>query len=269
VASQPASQRASARVAVPLSPSTARSASGDLGRPVKMSERVARTLAAHIVDQDLAPGTPLPSEKELIETFGMARTTVREALRLLETRGVITIRSGPGGGPVVRRPGLADLSESLSLMMQFQGTTLEEVMRSRAMVETSIIRLAATRIGADQLARLQQVSAELAEVIEDDEAFGEGNTEYHDIIAEAAGNLPLRIMLASIGSIADGRSTGIRYTSEVRRSIVEDHDRIVEALAARDVDAAELAMRDHLDTGLQFWKQDYPDLVTHVIRWDL
>jgi hypothetical protein len=73
-------------------------------------------------------------------------------------------------------------------MMQFQGTTLEEVMRSRAMVETAIIRLAASRINADQLARLQEVSAELAEAIEDHEAFGEGNTEYHDIIAVAAEN---------------------------------------------------------------------------------
>lgn len=238
-------------------------------RTMKMSEVVTRNLAAYIVDEELPAGTPLPSEKELIETFGMARTTVREALRLLETRGVISIRTGPGGGPIVRRPELADLSESLSLMMQFQGSTLEEVYRSRSMLESSIVRLAASRITDAQLDRLAVVSADLADAINDDAAFGEGNTEFHDIVAIAAGNVPLRILLASVNTISDGRSTGVVYTPVVRRQIVVDHDRIVECLRARDPQAAEDAMRRHLQTGADYWRSDYPDLVNRTINWDL
>ena len=238
------------------------------GRPPKMAELVARSVAAYIIDEDLAPGTSLP-EKDLIEAFGMARTTVREALRLLETRGVIFIRSGPGGGPVVRRPELGDLSESLSLTMQFQGSTLQEVMRSRSMIEMSIVRLAARRITSSQLDRLGEVSAQLGTVIDNDDAFGDGNTEFHDIIAEAAGNLALRILLASVNTISDGRSTGVIYTPAVRQQIVVDHDLIVECLRAHDPDAAEVAMGQHLQTGLDYWRSDYPDLVNRIIKWDL
>ena len=73
-------------------------------RSPKTSERVARDLVTHIIDNNLAEGTKLPNEKQLAEVFQVGRTTLREALRLLETHGVIIIRPGPGGGPVVRRP---------------------------------------------------------------------------------------------------------------------------------------------------------------------
>jgi len=83
-------------------------------RQPKTSERIARDIASHIVDNKLAPGTMLPTEREMIESMGVGRTTLREALRLLETRGVLTIKSGPRGGPVVRRPRPSDLSEALT-----------------------------------------------------------------------------------------------------------------------------------------------------------
>ena len=126
------------------------------GRQTKRSELVARQLAAYIADEDLISGTRLPSEKDLIDIFGVARTTMREALRLLETRGVtFTVRSGPGGGPVVRRPKVSDLGESLSLMMQFSRASLEEIMHARTLLEATIARLAATLIDDDQLDRLR------------------------------------------------------------------------------------------------------------------
>src|ERR1700733_13663454 len=74
------------------------------GRIPKTSERIAHALASCIVDQGFSEGALLPTEREMVATFRVGRTTLREALRLLETRGVLTIRPGPQGGPVVRRP---------------------------------------------------------------------------------------------------------------------------------------------------------------------
>src|SRR6202044_2703439 len=79
-------------------------------RNLKQSELIAQYLASYIVDSDLPPGTTLPPEREMVQSLAIGRTTLREALRLLETRGVITIRSGRHGGPVVRRPDPRDLS---------------------------------------------------------------------------------------------------------------------------------------------------------------
>src|SRR3954463_16835351 len=73
-------------------------------RSPKACEVIARDLANYIVDNNLPEGAKLPVEKDMLETLGVGRTTLREALRLLETRGVLVIRAGPKGGPVVRHP---------------------------------------------------------------------------------------------------------------------------------------------------------------------
>jgi DNA-binding FadR family transcriptional regulator len=241
---------------------------GGIRRRAKRSELVARQLAAYIIDADLASGTSLPSEKELIEIFGVARTTIREALRLLETRGVIRIRTGPSGGPVVRRPKLSDLGESLSLMMQFSRASLEEIMHARTLLEATTARLAASIIDDGQISRLRDVSENLAGAINDDARFGLENIEFHDIIARASGSTVLRIFLASINNISDARNSGVTYTPKFRREIVQDHNEIVEALAAHDANAAEQAMIRHLHNGLTFWKREYRDLVARPISWD-
>src|ERR1700755_619918 len=80
-------------------------------RPLKRSEGIAHDIAEYIVDSNLPPGSMLPREKDMIETLGVGRTTLSEPLRILETRGVLTIRSGPGGGPIVRHPQPSDLTE--------------------------------------------------------------------------------------------------------------------------------------------------------------
>src|SRR4051794_14508658 len=83
-------------------------------RTRKASEDVARRLVAFIVDNRLSDGARLPTEAELQRHFGVGRTTLREALRLLETQGALTIKAGPRGGPVVRLPRPEDLRGSLT-----------------------------------------------------------------------------------------------------------------------------------------------------------
>jgi DNA-binding FadR family transcriptional regulator len=78
----------------------------------------------------------------------------------------------------------------------------------------------------------------------------------------------LRIFLASINNISDARNSGVAYNEQFRRDIVADHDRIVDALAAHDPNAAEHAMFGHLENGLDFWRRGYPDLVAKPISWD-
>jgi DNA-binding FadR family transcriptional regulator len=78
----------------------------------------------------------------------------------------------------------------------------------------------------------------------------------------------LRVFLASINNISDARNSGVTYTTKFRREIVQDHNKIVAALAAHDPSAAEQAMIAHLHSGLTFWKREYPDLVARPISWD-
>ena len=111
-------------------------------RQRKRSEVIARELSQYIVDSGLTPGTMLPREREMLEQLGVGRTTLREALRILEIRGLLTIRSGPGGGPVVRTPQPSDLTEALTLILQFQRATMLEVLDARIWLEPIAARMA-------------------------------------------------------------------------------------------------------------------------------
>ena len=243
--------------------------SGSVGkvRPPKTSERVARELVNHIVDNDLAEGTKLPNEKQLVEVFDIGRTTLREALRLLETRGVITIRSGPGGGPVVRRPRPDDLRESLTLMLQFTGSSLTDVLDARLALEPMMAGLAAQRIDAEQVAELRRSVERMRENSGNQAQFLQENQVFHSLVAEAAGSSVLWVFNETLKSIADGGVMGVEYSPPRRAAVAAAHEKIVDALASGDAHSAEEAMRQHMREAGEYWRRKYPELTSRGVRW--
>ncbi|HEX3722016.1 MAG TPA: FadR/GntR family transcriptional regulator [Nitrolancea sp.] len=236
-------------------------------RILKTSELIARELASYIVDQELPEGTALPPEREMIESFGIGRNTLREALRILETRGVITIRSGPGGGPVVRRPRPSDLGEALTLILQFERATFREIMAARAWLEPIVTTSAARHITKPVLASLREIDAAILEAADDVETFSSQNRRFHSLIAANCGNVVLRIFAETLISVGDGRSIGISYPKAQILAIGHSHERILDALEAKDPEAAEAAMRAHLDEANTYWRRKYGELISRPVRW--
>lgn len=235
-------------------------------RNPKMSEVIARELANQIVNEKLAAGSVLPTEKEMIESFDVGRSTIREALRLLETRNVITLRPGPGGGPVVRRPRPEDLGEALTLILQFEDASLDDVMEARRAIEPMIARLAAERIRDEDLDTME---ATVAAVLDDPRhaVFQEQNQIFHSTLARAAHSVVLQVFISSLGSVADGIAGGVTYTPRRYVAAAQAHARIVDALRAQDSDLAEKMMRDHLDEADRYWHKKYRHLVGHPVVW--
>jgi GntR family transcriptional repressor for pyruvate dehydrogenase complex len=236
-------------------------------RNVKVSERIARELANQIIDSDLPSGTLLPTEKEMVEMFGVGRTTLREALRLLETRGVVRIRSGPRGGPVVRRPQAGDLAEALTLILQFEPASLGDVLQAREALEPMIARLAAKRISAEDIATLEDTVVKMMDTLDDHDVFLEQNQRFHSCIAEASGNVVLRVFLDTLKSISDGAVVGVQYSAARHKAVVTAHERIIAALKAGDVEKAEQAMSAHIAEAGTFWQSRYGDLVDRPVKW--
>jgi DNA-binding FadR family transcriptional regulator len=236
-------------------------------RNPKTSEIVARELAAHIADGELVEGTALPTERVMAESMGVGRTTVREALRLLETRGVLTIRSGPGGGPVVRRPRPRELAEALTLILQFEGATFEHVIEAREWLEPTIARKAVPKISAAAIRELVRVNGAILDAVDDVDSFSATNREFHSIIARNCGNIVLQIFSETLLVIGDGRPMGITYSPRQIAAIADSHRAIIDTFTAGDADGAEAAMSEHLREARSYWKHHFGSLISQPIRW--
>jgi GntR family transcriptional regulator, transcriptional repressor for pyruvate dehydrogenase complex len=237
-------------------------------RPLKRSEVIARDLAQYIVDARLPAGSMLPREREMIDQLGVGRTTLREALRILETRGVLTIRSGPGGGPVVRHPEPNDLTEALTLILQFQRATMLEVHDARIWLEPTAARMAATHITKAEIKRLRDINAEMKTAIDSsEENIMDANRRFHGVIAAATANLVVQVFLETLLTVVDSGVQDINHSREFKRIAAKGHDEIIDALEAKDPDRAEDAMRRHLVEGKKRRFKENRDLMSRPLRW--
>lgn len=251
--------------AIPVSPE--RLLRSSRRRNLKTSERIARDIANYIIDADLPEGARLPREKEMLEMMGVGRMTLREALRLLETQGVIDIRSGAQGGPVVRRPQAEDLAGNLTLVLQFHHASLADVMLARQALEPLIARLAAEHATDEQLGQIGETIDLMRRHADSQDVFLRENERFHELVAEASGSVSLRVFSATLKSIATGEDFGIEYQPEHRIAVAKAHTRILTALRNRRPAAAERAMQDHLAEAASYWQRRYPELWTRPVRW--
>ena len=236
-------------------------------RSVKASESLALELVEHIVTANLPEGSLLPHEKEMAEQFGVGRSTVREALRLLETRGVVRIRPGPGGGPVIRRPRAVDYSRALELALQFEHGTLRDVIGAREDIGPLTARLAAQRVNDEQIARFEQALLVLEESLDDNDTFSEAARHLEALIGEASGSLVVRLVVDSIAAILWDTIAPLDYPRERRDSVARALHGIVRAIESGDVGAAENQMRRYIRSAAQYWSTLLPDLMSMPVRW--
>jgi GntR family transcriptional regulator, transcriptional repressor for pyruvate dehydrogenase complex len=159
----------------------------------KAHEAVADQIRQWIVDGELAEGQQLMSEDELTEHFGVARPTLREALRVLESQGLLAIRRGRGGGPVVTHPDLERISMALGIVLQLQGTTVGDLDSARQMIEPQIAgQLALCHTEQDlKLIEVAIDAASDAAERNDGMAFGLAAVEVHAALVESSGSITI------------------------------------------------------------------------------
>lgn len=249
-------------------PARARRRRSNSHRPKKTAMLLAQRLVTEISDNDLAPGTPLPSERTMLEELEVARGSLREALRFLEILGVISIKTGPGGGPVVAARVSHSLASIIAMYLQLDGAPFLDVLEARLVLEPALARKAAERISDEQIeelhASVQRMDAGLADV---DIFLGE-NDVFHGIIAQAAGNHVFALVISSLNWISDGTPLGVDYPQEVRESVSKEHHRIYKAIAAHDGERAASAMSVHIGDFAAYLERFYPALVDAPLRWD-
>jgi GntR family transcriptional regulator, transcriptional repressor for pyruvate dehydrogenase complex len=247
----------------------ARASSSAARRPRGRRTKAATVLAKHIVGEirrrGLVPGDKLLSEQKMVERYGVARGSLREALRYLELQGVLRIKSGPGGGPVIDTPNGRHFASTLALMLQFVGARFRAIVETRWVVEPGIAALAAERATAADLAALRACLAALRAQLADAARFQDENRRFHDLLAFAAGNPVFRYLLPALHWISDG--AGVEYSPAERRRIVRANRRILAAIEARDGTAAYASMRRFFAMSLAYLDRTYPDGMARPVAW--
>ena len=237
-------------------------------KPKKTSLLVAYRIVHEIAMQQLAPGTPLATERDMLADFGVARGTLREALRFLEMQGVITIKTGPGGGPVVAMPDSRHLANIIGLLLQFRGARFRTVVDARLSLEPVLAAKAAEHATREQVEALAASVEAMENHIDDAEFFLAENEVFHELIATAAGNELFSLLISSLAWITDGTALGVQYRQPDRNYVVNEHREIYETIRAGKPDKAVDAMRRHLTDFASFMESKYASIMDTQLTWE-
>src|SRR5579862_3982807 len=164
------------------------SAPGKSARPQKTAMLVAQRIMADVDRFSLQPGDRLPPERTMLAEYGVGRGTLRESLRFLEFQGVLSIKAGPGGGPIVRQPDASNLAIALVMLLQISGATFRAIAEARLALEPLMAADAAERISDQALAELKGTLDDMQAGIENRAVFLDANKRFHDVIAWSSGN---------------------------------------------------------------------------------
>lgn len=210
-------------------------------RPVRAYQRVAEQIEERILGGALAPGARLPAERELVRQFAVGRSTIREALRVLQSSGLIRSRPGDPLGAEVLGVSPDNLSQALTRLTRSHLSGLAELVQFRMLLDAESYRLAARLHTEDDLARLAALADRMeACVPSDPHAFSQADADFHRVVAEASGNALLALCARAVhDAVVEAIETQLRgETTEdaadwMRRSVTH-HREVLAALREAD-----------------------------------
>ncbi|MGH1561589.1 FadR/GntR family transcriptional regulator [Mumia sp. DW29H23] len=221
-----------------------------------VAEAVASQLRSRILDGDLVDGSELPPEAALLEQFPVSRPSLREAFRILETEGLVTVRRGKRGGTVITHPAPAGAAYHVGLLLHSRHTSLADLAAARNLVEPLTAEQAARRRNHRKIGReLSALTREAEEHLEDELLFTQLSTQFHHDLVMAAGNETLQILVGVLEGIwntqeltwaASAVDEGEYPAIGLRRDVVRAHLRISEAIEQGDAENALRLTRAHL-----------------------
>jgi GntR family transcriptional repressor for pyruvate dehydrogenase complex len=236
-------------------------------RPQKTAMLLAQRIVGDINRRGNTVGDRLPPERIMLEDYEVGRGTLRESLRFLELQGVISLKPGPGGGPVVQQPDATSLATSLTLLLQFANAPFRTIAEARGGLEPMMAQLAAERMTDEQLDDLKASVDNMQENLRDQDVFLEENKRFHDVIARGSGNAMFGYLVDALLGILDGSAIGIDYPEVRRAAVHKAHFSIYEAIAERDPAGSAAAMADHIQQYLKYAEKKFPDVLAAPIVW--
>lgn len=213
----------------------------------KVYEQVIEQIEGMITNGVLKKGDRLPSERELVEQLGISRASIREALRSLEIIGLIESKQGEGN--FIRENFDNTLFEPLSIMFMLNDCKVEEIFELRKVIEIETAALAAQKITDEEINELQ-ILIDNMKTSEDEDERVKDDAKFHYTIAKASRNFLILSILNTVSSLIDSFIKDARkniINNQLKDSIDNEHEEILNALKQHDPDKASESMRKHMD----------------------
>jgi GntR family transcriptional regulator, transcriptional repressor for pyruvate dehydrogenase complex len=209
----------------------------------KVYELVAERLVQEISDHRLSPGDELPRERHLAEAYRVGRSSVREALRMLESKGLIV---SPDGGRLVVAEYTNPLNQSLALLLRMHDGDLRELFEVRRILEVESAGLAALRRTEEDLAAMGEAVERMQEGLDSPERYVRGDVGFHLATAAATHNRMATHMMRAIRDVLHRALLSIYHIPGSPERSLGQHRQILEAVTAKQSDQARDRMREHL-----------------------
>jgi GntR family transcriptional regulator, transcriptional repressor for pyruvate dehydrogenase complex len=226
-------------------------------RPLKVAAIVAAELRRRIATGELKPGDRLPPEGGLMEEFDLARTTLREALRILESEGLITVQRGRNGGPRITEPPVDRLARAFAVHLQLQRATMGDLDRARQFIEPALAAAMATSHTEDDLEALEDAIAlaSTAAKAGDRRAFGDAAAAVHATVVERGGNTTLALMAQMLREVVVGyyRFAATTASTELMERAVRSYRRLRRYIEDGDAEGA-----------AQHWRKQMAYTIGHI-----
>lgn len=239
---------------------------GQTSRTTASRDEIAALIEAELLSGRLPAGTKLPSERQLAARLGVSRSVVREVLRTLTERRLLEV--SPGRGTFAREPRPTDISSQMTTVYRRRNATTRDFVEARMMVEVQAVRLAAKCATESDIVELHE-AIKRVDRIKDVIDKTRADVAFHSRLTQASGNPVIETMFMSIIELVFEHI--LRSSSEP--AITDEgnpfHLAVVEAIARHDPDAAETAMKGHLDVSLRRYGDDLDIPVAQLFRREL
>lgn len=234
----------------------------DAVRVPKTSELVAKQIRNAIIRGELSDGDTLPAESHLIAEFEVSRPTIREAVRILESEGLVTVARGARGGARISSPKYDMIERAAGITLQAQRVTMGDLYEMRTLIEPPAARLVAERNSEVAVPVLRKFIEEEMGQISDRLAVTMLIAEFHRILMELSGNKTLNIFSQALRGLVDGHlSLSARRRIEIDpefsqkqlRYGLKSHSRLVDLIEAKDGIGAEAHWKNHMIEAGKVW----------------
>jgi GntR family transcriptional regulator, transcriptional repressor for pyruvate dehydrogenase complex len=237
-------------------------------RTPKAGVVIAQTLRRLIVEGHLKEGDFLPTEAHLMEQYAVSRSTLREAVRLLEAERLVEVRRGARTGARVRIPGPESVARPAGLLLQVSGATFADVMAARSGIEPVAVFLLAQKRTPRDLCELESLLAEDIPAAHESGHLPDTIATFQLRLVELSGNATLSMIAAMLYEITERHSTSPstrrgRLALADYEELLSTYRVLIDLLRARDSDAAEAHWRRHINTAIELMSNS---LATRKVR---